>query len=173
MGSSLSTTRSIDLSLSRDLTPCSAAEAVKLLGPLFRNLASDRKWPEVNGDPNDPAVKRAKQRVQDEKNEALAVYVRPLTREPAWAIELAVTRFLDGLVDRHKSRVGWVPKSDEFAQEVRRLTDWTKEQEHRKQRLAKQPEAEVLNEKMGPEARAVVDAFLRKSRELQQEEASR
>ncbi|MCD1645188.1 hypothetical protein [Aurantimonas coralicida] len=160
MGSSLSTTKSISPALSRDLTPCDPKEALRLLGPLFRNLASDRKFENT-------------ERGASEKQEAMAVYVRPLTKEPAWAIELAVTRFLDGLVDRHKSRVGWVPKSDEFAQEVRRLTDWTKEQEHRKQRLAKKPEAEVQNEKMGPEARAVVDAFLRKSRELQQEEASR
>lgn len=168
MGSSLSTTPIIEQT---DLTPCDPKEALRLLGPLFRNLASDRKWPEVRGNPGDPAYQRAMRRQQEEKQEAMAVYVRPLTKEPAWAIELAVTRFLDGTVDRHKSRVGWVPKSDEFAQEVRRLTDWPKEQKHRRQRLAKAaPTADTLHEKMGPEARAVVDRFLRKSR-MQQEES--
>ena len=156
MGSSLLTTPIIEQT---DLTPCDPKEALRLLGPLFRNLASDRKFDDTP-------------RGESDRREAMAVYVRPLTKEPAWAIELAVTRFLDGTVDRHKSRVGWVPKSDEFAQEVRRLTDWPKEQKHRRQRLAKAaPAADTLHEKMGPEARAVVDRFLRKSRELQQEDA--
>lgn len=171
MGSSLST---IPITEQTDLTPCDPKDAVRLLGPLFRNLASDRKWPEIHGNPGDPAYQRAMQRQQEEKQEAMAVYVRPLTREPAWAIELAVARFLDGLVDRHKSRVGWVPKSDEFAQEVRRLSDWPRDRERRRQRLSQQTtEADTLHEKMSPEARAIVDRFLRKSRMIKEEEASR
>lgn len=162
MGSLPSTTARITSpALSPDLTPCDPKEALRLLGPLFRNLASDRKWPEVRGNPGDPAYERAMRRQQEEKQEAMAVYVRPLTKEPAWAIEQAVTRFLDGLVDRHKSRVGWVPKSDEFAQEVRRLSDWPRAREHRRRKMEEDSAVEEKTPEvpLTPEEQAKIDAI--------------
>lgn len=181
MGSSLSTTKSTSPALSTDLTPCDPKEALRLLGPLFRNLASDRKWPEVRGNPGDPPYERAMRRQQEEKQEAMAVYVRPLTKEPAWAIEQAVARFLDGLVDRHKSRVGWVPKSDEFAQEVRRLSDWARQREEhaaRMRRIAAEnaaaiEEAKTARTPTGEEAKAALERFFRSSRMIKEEETHR
>jgi len=169
MGSLPSTTARITSpALSTDLTPCDPKEALRLLGPLFRNLASDRKFEDTA-------------RGEQERKEAMAVYVRPLTKEPAWAIEQAVTRFLDGLVDRHKSRVGWVPKSDEFAQEVRRLADWARQREEnaaRMRRLAAEnaaaiEEAKTARTPTGEEAKAALERFFRSSRMIKEEEARR
>jgi hypothetical protein len=158
MGSSLSTPIT-EVALNRDLTPCDPAVALRLLGPLFRNLKSYRTF-------DDSA------RGESERREAMAVYVRPLAREPAWAIELAVQRFLDGDVDRAKSRYGEVPMSDEFAREVRRLTEWAREQEAKRQRderIRREHIAAIEGAKplgpMSPEVRAKLDAFLQKSKE--------
>lgn len=112
----LPATSSTSLAWQSDLAPCDPNEAVRLLGPLFRNLDSFRKFPDG------PEGSRDRERGLLEKKEAMAVYVRPLKNEPAWAIEEAVQRFLDGLVPRHPSGLGKVPKCDEFAIEVRRLT---------------------------------------------------
>lgn len=159
MGSSLSTTHTTDLALNRDLTPCDPAVALRLLGPLFRNLKSYRTFDDSS-------------RGESERREAMAVYVRPLAREPAWAIELAVQRFLDGDVDRAKSRYGDVPMSDEFAREVRRLTEWAREQEAKRQRdeRIKREHIAAIEEAKGsgpvpPELRARVHALVMKSKE--------
>ena len=155
----------------RDLTPCDPREINRLIGPLFRNLESFRKF--TDGPEGSPDWHRG----QEEKKEAMAVYVRPLLNEPSWAIEQAVQRFLDGLVDRHRSRIGRVPMSDEFAIEVRRISEWAREQEAkeaaRRRQLADIAEAkrEMSEPKtpMGPEARAAVNAFLKRQQEIQEE----
>jgi hypothetical protein len=117
--------------LHTDLTPCNPRQVVKLLGPLFRNLDSFRKFTEG------PKYSDEWKRGQDEQQEAMAVYVRPILNEPAWAIEQAVQRFLDGLVERHPSQHGKVPKCDEFAIEVRSLT------KHQRKRDAELKAAEL------------------------------
>lgn len=140
--------------LETDLTPANALQIFDELEALFLSFGTDAD------------------RLGEKK---VGLYVDACRGEPLWAIRKGVRNIRLGF-DGGKT-TDFIPSTQRVAREVRKESEWARERISRHQRLERQKaataEAEALHEKMSPEARAVVDAFLRKSRELQQEEASR
>jgi hypothetical protein len=138
--------------LDTDLTPASDRQIFDELEALFLSFGTD-------------AERLGQKRV--------ALYVDACRGEPVWAVRKGIEKVRKGRDDGKTT--DFLPSTQRVAREVRGESDWARERVSRHQRLERQkaaaPAADTLHEKMGPEARAVVDHFLRKSRELQQEDA--
>ena len=138
--------------LETDLTPATALQIYDELEALFLSFGTDAK------------------RLGEKK---VALYVDACRGEPLWAIRKGIRTIRLGFDDGKTT--DFIPSTQRVAREVRKESDWARERVSRHQRLERlkaATEADTLHEKMSPEARAIVDRFLRKSRELQQEEAT-